>query len=399
MSTSVSTPLDAALRKFVRWLQAYGYSSQDQYDFWASPYGIWAKDNYQRRGALFAPWVAPVALADWLWPGSRRWVSPRRRFPIADAHYLMGFVGLHRLTGEVSFLDSARQLAQHLMATHLPGYSGLCWGYPFDWQTKRGLWKQGTPLVTTTPYVFDAFLDLYRATGEAGYQQAAASIARFVAGDIRHRPAGDGLAASYTPFDDAQVLNASAYSAACLAVASREFGLAGYLETALANVRFILSQQRADGAWLYSANDPQDAFIDHFHTCFVLKGLYRVYEVTGDPAILRAIERGYAYYGEHLLYPDGRPRPFAQVNNAQFRVLELYDYAEAINLATLLAPVLPTRGRAAALVEDVLKNWQLPAGWFRTRISTGGLQNRVPYHRWAQAQTFRSLVVFAGQCP
>ncbi len=391
------TPIGIALQRFVAWLQSYGYTSYDQYDFWAMPYGVWVKDQYYRHGKLFGLMVAPLVAADWLWPDTRRWFCPRRRFPIADAHYLMAFVDLYRLTGQLAHLDAAKQLAQALLKSHLPGFSGKCWGYPFDWQTKRGLWKQGTPFVTTTPYVFEAFLDLHRATGETAYLETAASIARFVAQDIRHLPAGGGLAASYTPFDDAQVLNASAYSAACLAVASEVFGTAKYLAQAVANTQFILSQQRGDGAWLYSANDPHDAFIDHFHTCFVLKGLYRVYCVTHDQTILRAIERGYAYYRQNLFYPNGWPRPFAQVDNAQFRVLELYDYAEALNLAVLLEPVLPTRDLASALADDVLTNWQRPAGFFRTRVSAGGIQNTVPYHRWAQAQMFRSLVLFAGQ--
>lgn len=33
----------ASLESFVRWLRRAGYTSYDQYDFWATAYGIWSK--------------------------------------------------------------------------------------------------------------------------------------------------------------------------------------------------------------------------------------------------------------------------------------------------------------------------------------------------------------------
>jgi hypothetical protein len=336
-------------------------------------------------------------VADWLNPGIRRWLCPKRRFPIADAHYLMGFVGLYRLTGNEDYLDSARELAQALLASSLPGFSGHCWGYPFDWQTKRGLWKQGIPFITTTPYVFDAFVDLYGATGDTAYLDIARSTAVFVAKDIRHMPVGQGSAASYTPIDEAQVVNASAYRAACMVTAAHMFQIAEYQQLAIENVRFILDQQRTDGSWLYSVNDPKDAFIDHFHTCFVLKGLYRVYSVTQDAEILSAIQRGYAFYRQALFYPNGRPRPFARVEDSQLRRLELYDYAEAIHLALVLEPVVDTQNLSHVLVADLLSHWQLQEGFFMTRVAVGGIKNCTPYHRWAQSQTFFALVQYANR--
>ena len=72
---------------------------------------------------------------------------------------------------------------------------------------------------------------------------------------------------------------------------------------------------------------------------------------------------------------------------------ELYDYAECINLGTLLRgrfPVLDERRERA--VSDLLQHWQKPDGSFRSRRLLIGWDN-VPMHRWAQAQAFRSLSV------
>ena len=70
---------------------------------------------------------------------------------------------------------------------------------------------------------------------------------------------------------------------------------------------------------------------------------------------------------------------------------ELYDYAECINLLTLLngtASALDARLRAAVM--DVIARWQKSDGSFRSRMLLIGWDN-VPMHRWAQAQLFRSL--------
>lgn len=390
-------PVAATLETFLRWLRSAGYTSYDQYDFWATPYGIWSKGLYYRHGKLAAPFVLPLVIADWLFPASRQWFCPRRRFPIADAHYLLGFVALYRATQQRSHLEAASDLADVLLASSIPGYSGPCWGYPFDWQTRRGLWKQDTPLVTTTPYVFDAFVELAAATGAPGHLEVARSIAKFVAHDIRDTPVHNGCAASYTPFDSSQVINASAYRAACLARAATLFEREDYRQLAAANVRFVLSHQRHDGAWPYSANDPDDQFIDHFHTCFVLQGLYRSYQVLHDPTILEAVRRGYAYYRHRLFYTDGRPRPFAEARHTQFRTIELYDHAEALELALLLRHDVPTDDLATSIVQQLLDDLQAPRGFFVTRVSAGGLRNRVPYHRWAQAQVFCALARYYEQ--
>jgi hypothetical protein len=380
----------AALEAFLRWLRSVGYTSYDQYDFWATAYGIWSKGLYYRYGQLAAPLVLPLLAADWLFPSSRRWVCLPKRFAIADAHYLMGFLALYRATREPTHLSAAIALADALLASSIPGYTGHCWGYPFNWQTKRGLWKQDTPLVTTTPYVFDAFVELYETSGDRGHLELARSIAEFVANDIHDTPVGNGCAAGYTPFDTSQVVNASAYRAACLAEAAQFSAAERYRRLAVGNVRFVLDQQRPDGAWPYSANDPNDQFVDHFHTCFVLQGLYRAYAVLGDRAILDAVQRGYTYYRQRLFSADGHPRPFAKTTHAQFRRLELYDHAEALELALLLRPDVRTDDLAAAMVAQLL-NLQTVPGYFVTRISTGGIRNRVPYHRWAQAQAFCAL--------
>jgi hypothetical protein len=69
----------------------------------------------------------------------------------------------------------------------------------------------------------------------------------------------------------AGVVNASAYRAFLLAAAWRAFGVEAYREASERNIEFVLGTQHEDGSWPYAVDGTRD-FVDHFHTCFVLKG-------------------------------------------------------------------------------------------------------------------------------
>jgi hypothetical protein len=163
-----------------------------------------------------------------------------------------------------------------------------------------------------------------------------------------------------------------------------------YEAAAQPNLRFVLDSQNADGSWPYAV-DGRRNFIDHFHTCFVLKALLKIEQLTGRSDFGSAVESGLKYYVECLFDDDGIPRPFAKAPRLIVYKRELYDYAEGINLASLACGRSPALAdRLTTTVEDVLARWQREDGSFRSRQLLLGWDN-VPMHRWAQAQLFRSL--------
>src|SRR6185369_9644648 len=98
---------------------------------------------------------------------------------------------------------------------------------------------------------------------------------------------------SYTPFDRGGVINASAYRGLLLTRASLDFDDKRYMTIAERNVNFVLENQRPDGSWYY-AIDSRD-FVDHFHTCFVLKALAQLDQLKPNAAYRDAIGRGVDY--------------------------------------------------------------------------------------------------------
>jgi hypothetical protein len=386
--------LRGSLNRFVEWLERYGETSYDHQSYFAGPIGGAAKALYYRRPWLGTMAVAPMILSEAFFPMARQLFWKKQRFPIADAHYAMGFALLAQQTGERKYYDRAVHFLEMLVETRCAGYRHYCWGYPFDWVTKSGTMAAGTPLITTTPYVYEAFSYVHQIDGRERWREVMLSAAEHAFIDIRDRElSSDAATAGYNPTDtEGGVINASAYRAFLLMSAAVQFSREDYRRAAERNLNFVLRAQQADGSWFYAA-DGERTFVDHFHTCFVLKALAKVDALVGYDGCRRAIESGVNYYVRNLFDESGLPKPFSCAPRLTVYRQELYDYAESINLATLLSGRFEALdGRLRTTLAELMASWQKRDGSFRSRRLLVGWDN-VPMHRWAQAQLFRSLCV------
>jgi hypothetical protein len=384
--------LQAVLR-FVDWLNHYGEVSYDFQTFYAGRLGQRVKALYYRKPLLGTLAVSPIIFCEAFLPSTRRLYWKPQRFPIADAHYAMGFFRLARVLEQDRYASRALHFLEILDQTRCTGYDNYCWGYPFNWETVRGTITEGTPLITTVPYVYEAFKEAYQIDGQDRWLRIMRSIAQHALLDYKDfETSQTASTCSYTPNpeDSVRVINANAYRAFLLTSAACEFSDDRYRKVGQRNLNFVIESQNPDGSWYY-ANDGKRHFIDHFHTCFVLKALAKIEGLTGDPKCSSAIERGVGYYIRNLFDERGLPKPFSRPPRLTVYRRELYDYAECINLATLL------RGRFSKLddllctvLNHVLTVWQKPDGSFKSRQLLIGWDH-TPMHRWAQSQLFRSL--------
>lgn len=391
------TSIEQVVDRFTEWLDRYGETSWDYQTYFATPIGGWAKGLYYRNRTVGTVAVAPMIFSEALLPSARRLFSRRMRFPIADAHYSMAFACLARTRKDSSLLRKAVHFLEQLELQRCPGYTNWGWGYPFNWETVTGTIQKGTPLITTTPYVYEAFRDVFRLDPSPRWRQAMASIARHAAEDIKDYPSSEiASRSSYTPFDKGGVVNASAYRAFLLTCASVDLGEERYWTIAERNMNFVIESQQPDGRWYY-AMDGVRTFVDHFHTCFVLKALTKIYDLRPTKKCWEAINRGVEYYAANLFSEDGLPKPFAAAPRMTVYRRELYDYAECVNLCLLLRRRIQSMNRVLErVIPDILARWVKPDGSFRSRELWIGWDN-VPMHRWAQSQMFRSLALLISQ--
>jgi hypothetical protein len=284
------------------------------------------------------------------------------------------------------------------------------------------------------------------------YTQIAASIARHAMNDIHdYETSSTATSCSYSPLGEGGVLNAADYRAFLLTSASQVFENGDYARTAERNLNFVLENQNQDGSWYYAVDGVRD-FVDHYHTCFVMKALAKAHsllqrseirgqrtedrgqmaevggpvtdaeqrpgfqrpegrgqraedrgqmaEVGGQMAegvaerIYSALSRGVDYYLKNLFAEDGLPKPFAKAPRLTVYKRELYDCAECINLCLLLRDRFPQLGeKLEVVVQGIVNDWVKPDGSFRSRRLHLGWDN-VPMHRWGQAQMFRALAFY-----
>jgi hypothetical protein len=394
---SLAEEVFSVLGKFVTWLESYGETSWDHQSFFAGPVGGRAKALYYRQRWLGTAAVGPMIFSEAFVPSARRLFDRRRRFPIADAHYAMGFAFLFRATQNPKHLNRAVHFLQELKTSRCAGFKEYCWGYPFDWVTRNGTIKEQTPLITSTPYVFEAFLEVHQLDPRDEWKDVLESIVRHVCTDIKDFKTSESASkCSYSPFDDGGVINAAAYRAAMLGSAAKALDREDCWRIGERNLNFVLENQNPDGSWPYAVDGVRD-FVDHFHTCFVMKALAKVYALTGHQATLAALGRGVEYYLAHLFDSDGLPRPFSKAPRLTVYKRELYDCAESINLCLLLRNDFPRLDATLqTVVAGILKDWVKPDGSFRSRRLILGWDN-VPMHRWAQSQMFRSLCFYLRQ--
>lgn len=385
--------------RFVDWLNRYGETSYDFQTFYASEIGRRAKALYYKNRLLGTVAVAPIIFSEAFVPSARRIFWKQQRFPIADAHYAMGFASLAQVLEQDRYYEKAVHFLEILKGTRCAGYNNYCWGYPFNWETIRGTIREGTPLITTVPYVYEAFRQVWEIDQNEEWLQIMHSIAQHALEDYKDFvTSSNASTCSYTPDPEQSigVINANAYRAFLLTRAAKDLSQDRFWKTGERNLNFVLEAQNPDGSWYY-ANDGKRFFTDHFHTCFVLKALVKIENMTGHQGCTEVIEKGVKYYVDNLFDQGGLPKPFSRRPRLTVYRRELYDYAECINLAVLLKGRFPKlESDLSAVLNDILNVWQNQDGSFKSRRLLLGWDS-TPMHRWAQSQLFRSLCLLLSR--
>src|SRR5579859_8151493 len=128
MTDSISIEkTQAAVLRFVGWLDHYGETSYDHQSYFASDLGRSAKALYYRHRLFGTLAVSPMILSEAFLPSARSLFWKPQRFPIADAHYAMGFAFLSRVLGEEKYYRRAVHFLEVLEESRCPGYERSCW--------------------------------------------------------------------------------------------------------------------------------------------------------------------------------------------------------------------------------------------------------------------------------
>lgn len=224
------------------------------------------------------------------------------------ALFLSGYVLREQRSSDTHQREIIQKLYRRLMQKALPGYSGPCWGTNVPYQTRAFFVPAQTPSLVHTAFAVEALLDLNNLSPRDHHVEVALGACRFALQDLSVRTTrGDGICFSYTPVDQSRVINVTALAARMLARTAFAAQDSLLKEKARLAVNYVVSQQTADGSWLYG-EERIHHWIDNYHTGFILDALEDYSDITKDESVAECILRGVRFYQNHLFLENGIPK-------------------------------------------------------------------------------------------
>ena len=355
--------LKAAGDRLDAWIEARDFRGHDPFD------------------ALLSPLARPIRSLRWpavAWTQLRRRsaldLAPLLRIPPHENPKALALVLEARLRNDA--VEAAEPLVDRLLDLQTPEGG---WGYPFPWANRHFRAPAGTPSGVVTGFVVRALRA--RLAHQDAPERIAAALTRaadFVSRRLPRLRTSEGLVFSYTPGDDRAVYNASLLAAEVLATVGREH------EAVDAAVDTVLRVQTPDGLLPYGASG-RDAFIDSYHTGYILSSLRRIQAdgVLPDgfgPRIEDVVDRGLAAWrrtfriAEGVAHRPGQPYPVDLHGVAQ-GILTLLEFENRLERAL---------DEACELAEWALRDARNPDGTFHYLWRPEG-SIRTPYLRWVQS--------------
>jgi hypothetical protein len=260
-------------------------------------------------------------------------------------------------------------------------YSGTCWGYDFDWESRYARIPAYTPTIVATGFITNALFENYIMTGNKKSIELCKSSVNFLLKDLNKIYYNGDFCYSYSPLDKQVVFNATMKGARLL---SQIFSVTNdeRLKTEAYNtVSFVAKSQNKDGSWSYSKGDSR-VWVDNFHTGYILSCLADYSAYCNDKTFAINLEKGLEFYLNNFIEKDGKPKYYS---NKTYPID-----------ATSAAQTIITLNKfgffdLANKVADWTINHMFDAkGYFyyqKNRLIT----NKISYTRWSNAWMFLAL--------
>ena len=301
--------------------------------------------------------------------------------------FLSAYCNLYKSEPSRKYLDKIEYLIGQIKECQSKGYSGTCWGYNFDWQSKAFFQPKGTPSVVVTSFIACALLDAYEITKDEELLKIARSACDFILNDLnRTYDKEDDFSFSYSPLDQTQVFNASLLGARLLCRTYLHTKESLLIEESQKVVSFVCKHQQKNGAWSYSPL-PFHSWIDNFHTGYNLECIHTYQSISGDNSFNENLQKGLDYYLINFFEDSGLPKYY---NNSKYPV-DMHTTAQLI--VTLSKMNILEKNRN--LVDSVLA-WSFTNMYDEKRgcfyyYKEKYFAIKISYMRWTQAWMFLGL--------
>ena len=284
-------------------------------------------------------------------------------------------------------LEKIHYLSDLLISMQSKGYHGACWGYNFDWQSRRlFLFPAYCPTVVATCFCASALFEAYELTKKKEYLDVALDCANFILKDLHFDDYKGEKMISYSPLQgNYLVSNASLLGSKVLAYCYKYTKKDEYLEIARSSVKACCLGQAEDGSWTYSQVPPKQ-WIDSFHTGYNLDGLMAYEKLTGDKSFHDSIEKGFDFYIKNFFNEDGSPKYY---HNEQYPI-DIHCPGQLLVTLHSLNKYDDYYHLADKVLEWTIKNMQDKKGYFYYQLKKSK-NSKIPYMRWSNAFMFYAM--------
>ena len=370
--------IDDALERLKDYVESADFAGYDPYDALNSPVlrSLSFNRKWLRIAFIQALKSSPLNIRPLL--GIRKGWNPK-----GIGLFLWGYAKLFSLHPPASVRPWIDRLIDILENTKIPGYSGPCWGYNFDWQSRAFFLPRNTPTVVNTSFVGHALLDAHITASSSRALELALPIKDFILKDINRSEENGSICLSYSPLDRTMIHNANLLGCSLLYRLSRISGEKEPEETAKAGLAYALKHQRDDGSWYYAESSYQN-WIDSFHTGFNLQSLLYFLDEGESGPMASAFRKGLEFYMKNFFLEDGTPKYY----HDRIYPVDIHSAAQAVVVFSRAGSA--TMSLARKITEWMIDNLMDDRGYFYFRKTKTGI-NRIPYIRWSQAWAFHAL--------
>ncbi len=370
-----------SLQKLRQYIEDEGFKGYDPYDALNSPIlkGLSSGSKLLRIAFIQTLKRLPVNLRPLLF--IRKEYNPK-----GIGLFLWGYAKLYKVENKAEYLERISYLLDLLEKLKSEGYSGNCWGYNFDWQTRTVFIPAFSPTIVNSSFIGHALIDVYKYTGIEKALRMAISIKDFIINDLNRAEENGSICFSYTPVDHAVVHNANLLGASLLIRLFKYTKDNKMMDISLSSLDYSMKYQKEDGSWPYGTDNFQ-GWIDSFHTGFNLQSILYFFEEGFADEYRPAFEKGVKFYSENFFLDDGTPKYY----HDKIYPLDIHAPAQAVVFFSKLGEA--HRDLSERVVQWMINNLQDRQGFFYLQKKRH-YTNKIPYIRWAQAWAFHALTEF-----
>lgn len=235
----------------------------------------------------------------------------------------------------ILYMQEIEKLLDLLVESRSNGYSGICWGYDFDWEARYTKINAYVPTSVATGIITNSLFESYLLHPNKRIKEIILDASNFVLKDLNRSYENDLFCFSYSPVDTQFVLNASLKAARLLSQAyffNRDSSLKDLARTA---VKYVEKAQRENGSWPYAMHDAR-SWADNYHTGYNLDCMDAYMICCEDESFRQSFNKGLKFYvdnffenGEIPKFYDSKTYPIDSTGAAQsLLTLSRFGYAE-----------------------------------------------------------------------